>query len=59
MKRILIVDDKASMRHMLQQVFQVPGFEVVEAGDGDEAVAKLHEGSIDLVITDEIGRAHV
>jgi DNA-binding NtrC family response regulator len=52
MKRILIVDDKASMRHMLRQVFQETGFEVVEAADGDEAAARIREGALDLVITD-------
>lgn len=52
MKRILIVDDKASMRHMLRQVFHETGFEVVEAADGDEAVSRVREGSLDLVITD-------
>jgi two-component system NtrC family response regulator/two-component system response regulator AtoC len=52
MKRILIVDDKASMRHMLRQVFHETGFEVVEAADGDEALGRVREGSLDLVITD-------
>jgi DNA-binding NtrC family response regulator len=52
MKRILIVDDKPSMRHMLRQVFHENGFEVVEASDGDEAIARVREGALDLVITD-------
>lgn len=52
MKRLLIVDDKASMRHMLRQVFHETGFEVVEAADGEEAISRLRDGALDLVITD-------
>ena len=52
MKRILISEDKASMRHMLHQVFEENGFDVVEAADGEEAINRIREGSLDLVITD-------
>lgn len=52
MKRILISEDKASMRHMLRQVFEENGFDVIEAADGEEAVNRIREGAIDLVITD-------
>ncbi len=52
MKRILISEDKSSMRHMLRQVFEENGFDVVEASDGEEAVNKIREGALDLVITD-------
>ncbi|MBI3609050.1 MAG: sigma-54-dependent Fis family transcriptional regulator [Nitrospirae bacterium] len=52
MKRILIAEDKSSMRHMLRQVFEENGFDVVEASDGEEAVNRIREGSLDLVITD-------
>jgi DNA-binding NtrC family response regulator len=52
MKRILIAEDKSSMRHMLRQVFEENGFDVVEAADGEEAVNRIREGALDLVITD-------
>jgi DNA-binding NtrC family response regulator len=52
MKRILISEDKSSMRHLLRQVFEETGFEVVEAADGEEALARIREGALDLVITD-------
>ena len=53
MKRILAVDDSASMRQMVSFTLTGAGFEVVEAGDGAEAVAKLTGGAKpNLVITD-------
>src|SRR5579863_10683648 len=51
-KRILAVDDSASMRHMVGVTLRAAGYEVIEAADGQEALeyAKLH--SVDLVLAD-------
>nr|MBI3613309.1 response regulator [Nitrospirota bacterium] len=52
-KTILIVDDSATMRQMVSFTLAGAGFEVVEAGDGQEAVGKLNAGAKpNLVITD-------
>ena len=50
-KTILTVDDSASMRQAVSFALRSAGYEVIEAGDGTEAVAKLSE-PIHLVITD-------
>ena len=52
-KQILIVDDSATMRQMVRFTLTSAGFDVVEAGDGKEAVGKLNGGAKpNLVITD-------
>jgi len=51
MKRILIADDKASMREMLTQAMEAKGFEVVAVPDGNAALEQAEAG-VDLVITD-------
>jgi len=52
-KTILVVDDSVSMRQMVTFTLKGAGFEVVEAGDGKEAVSKLNGGAKpNLVITD-------
>ncbi len=52
MKRILIAEDKPSMLRMLSQVFSENNYQVVECHNGAEAVARIREGEIDLIITD-------
>jgi two-component system chemotaxis response regulator CheY len=52
-KTVLIVDDSATMRQMVAFTLSSAGFEVIEAGDGKEAVDKISAGSKpDLVVTD-------
>lgn len=52
-KTVLVVDDSVSMRQMVTFTLKGAGFEVVEAGDGKEAVAQLNGGTKpNLVITD-------
>ncbi|HGE69386.1 TPA: sigma-54-dependent Fis family transcriptional regulator [Candidatus Poribacteria bacterium] len=52
MSTILVVDDKASMRKILQQKLGKSGFDVIEAEDEDHAVECLKNNSIDLILTD-------
>lgn len=50
---VLIVDDSVTMRDMVAFTLTGAGFQVVQAGDGNEAVGKLTNGSKpDLVVTD-------
>lgn len=52
MSTILIVDDKASSRKVLQQRLGKDEYSVIEAEDEDAAVECLKNNSIDLVLTD-------
>lgn len=50
---VLVVDDSKTMRDMVTFTLTSAGFQVVQAGDGKEAVAKLSNGSKPaLVVTD-------
>ncbi len=49
---VLVVDDEPMVREVLAQYLTHDGFEVVEAADGDEAVAKLDTCNPDLVLLD-------
>ena len=51
-KKVLIVDDAASMRQMVGFTLKRGGYEVVEAENGQDALNKLQGGPADLVITD-------
>ncbi|MBK8258722.1 MAG: sigma-54-dependent Fis family transcriptional regulator [Polyangiaceae bacterium] len=51
-KQILVVDDEANLRRVLSAQLARDGYDVHEAGDGEEAIAFLKEHHIDLVITD-------
>jgi two-component system chemotaxis response regulator CheY len=51
-KKILVVDDSASMRQMVQFTLQGAGYEVVQASDGVEALEFARESTVSLVLTD-------
>jgi two-component system chemotaxis response regulator CheY len=51
-KTILSVDDSPSMRQMIKMTLAGEGYNVVEASDGREGLAKAQAGGIDLVLTD-------
>lgn len=51
-RRILVVDDKANMRQMLETAFADHGYAVETAANGAEAISKLQLAPFDVVITD-------
>jgi CheY-like chemotaxis protein len=51
-RRILVVDDSADMRDVLQEVLGRAGYEVVGASSGQRALTLMRDGIPDLVITD-------
>jgi CheY-like chemotaxis protein len=54
MARILIVDDEPDILVILDRMLRKMNHETVLAGNGKEAVRRLEEGKVDLVITDLI-----
>ena len=52
MKKILTVDDSASVRQMVGFTLSRTGYEVTEAVDGKDGLAKAGAVKYDLIITD-------
>lgn len=54
MANILVTDDSSFMRSMLRKILEKMGHTVVEAENGDDALAKYRKKRPDLVILDVI-----
>ena len=52
MPTLLIVDDEAKMRRLLELQLTQAGFAVVSADSAEEGLARLREQPVDLVVTD-------
>ena len=50
--RILLVDDEQSIQTLLSYPLRKEGYEVVQAGDGQQALARFEEQPFDLVVLD-------
>lgn len=51
-KKIMIVDDSASMRQLVAFSLQDAGYEVLSAADGNEALKMAGENQVEMVVTD-------
>jgi CheY-like chemotaxis protein len=52
MHRILVVEDEAPMRRLLELELGEAGYEVVSVSSGEEALELLERESVDLVVLD-------
>jgi CheY-like chemotaxis protein/anti-sigma regulatory factor (Ser/Thr protein kinase) len=52
MNRVLIIEDDNVARQQLGDLFRFEDFEVVEAGSGEQGIARANESTPDLVICD-------
>jgi PleD family two-component response regulator len=52
MRKILAVDDSASIRQMVSFTLQSAGYEVMDAVDGQDGLAKAGKNKFDMIITD-------
>ncbi|MBU6471792.1 MAG: response regulator, partial [Alphaproteobacteria bacterium] len=50
--QILIVDDELAIRQILGAALKTAGYAIDEAGSGEEALARLATGEIDVVLCD-------
>ena len=51
-KKALTVDDSKTMRDMVSFTLKNAGYEIIEAEDGEDAIAKLGGAPVDVIITD-------
>ena len=52
MSKILIVEDSKSMRQMASFTLKSAGYDIVEANDGVEGLAKAKADTFDAILTD-------
>lgn len=52
MKTIMTVDDSSSLRQMVAYVLRGGGYDVIEATDGVDGLAKLRGQEVHLILTD-------
>lgn len=52
MKNILVVDDEEMIRNVIKKYAEFEGYNIVEAGDGMEAIDKFKGEEFDLVVLD-------
>jgi len=50
--KALVVDDSRAMRSILSKILVKLGFEVLQAGDGKEALTLLNHERVELVLSD-------
>lgn len=49
----LIIDDSRAMRRILRNIVEPMGFEILEAGNGVEGLARLHQaGHVEVTLVD-------
>jgi len=53
-RRILVVDDEQTVRDFLQRVLETAGYTVITASSGEEALGKMSQFDIGLVLLDII-----
>jgi two-component system, cell cycle response regulator DivK len=51
-RRILVVEDQEDNRQILRDLLANAGYEMIEAGDGEQAVAAANEHRPDLILMD-------
>lgn len=49
---VMIVDDNEDVRRLLRKVLEAAGYDIIEAGDGSEAMSLVAETVPDLVLMD-------
>ena len=52
MSKILVAEDNLPNRELIREILEACGYEVIEAGDGQQALDKLEENLPDLVLLD-------
>lgn len=52
MAKILVVDDETPIRRTLRDILEFEGYDVEEASDGLECIAKVQKEKFDVIITD-------
>ncbi len=52
MKRIMVVDDSSTIRKLINYILRKKDYHITEAEDGMDALEKLIETKVDLVIAD-------
>jgi len=52
MKTILVAEDNLTNRELIREILETRGYEVIEAGDGQQALDKIKEHRPDLLLVD-------
>ena len=50
--RILVVEDDSALSQALSDTLALSGYDVIQATDGEQALARLDRDPVDMVLTD-------